>query len=669
MTLDDKNRIPAVIDRWMLILVLLMITLVPLTVFPGIMEVALYPRFLILSILTLLFTVLWFIKTVYMGTQPAAITPLTLPILFFVIINVVSLKAAINLHTALFPLAQLFLLVILYFAIINNFSHDRLHTVLFAWIGVGGLIAAVGICQYLGLGFSWIPASSTGMPAVTFGNRNMAAMFSIMTLPVSGYVFYLSPTRKKDLISGIPLVLLVLFLLYTRTRGAWVGLSGALLATGIIVFFTEKRHQGYVRSVLTRLRRPSKVAVMVAGTVIIIGMSFLQSNIQEISGPKSTIFSTTSSILQGRDSGRLGVWRASLEMFADNANWLTGVGLNNWYIQYPWYANGHLIRISTTPFRPHNDFIWILTETGIIGFGIYIWLMVTAGILVFKIIKKTEDQRVITATLTFTTGLLAITGHSLFSFPRERITISMLFWILLAFITVLYLHVQGSGGNDGDGTKKYRFNRGAVLTGIMILIVLGTVDVGRRHLMNDRYLYRGLILYEDQKYSGALEALTQAENIFPGNWKVHYLFGLCYIAENDYDPAISWFNRCLTFHPFYFNAHYNLALAYTRKLDYVNALTHYYGAIESFPRFVKAHYNMGTVWHYTGNLVEAEKEYLTSIELDSTLVPAYNNLGALYKQQKNYEKARLNFQKALDLDSTFQIARTNLDSIMFFLND
>lgn len=670
MTLDNSNRFRAFIDRWMLVSVLLMIVLVPVTVFPGVMEIALYPRFLILSILTLFLATLWFIKTISTGAQPVVITPLSLPILFFLIINLVSIKAAINLHTALFPLAQLLLLIILYFAIIKNFSPDRLYPLLYAWTGVGGLIAAVGICQYLGLGFSWMPASSTGMPAVTFGNRNMAAMFTIMTLPVAGFVFYRSRTQRNDVLAGIPLVLLVVFLLYTRTRGAWVGLSGALLAVGTVMILIDRKQQGYIKSLFDRMRRPSKLMIIVIGTATVIGMSFLKSNIKEISGRKSTLFSTTSSILEGGgDKGRMGMWRVSLEMFADNANWLSGLGLNNWYINYPWYAGGHLINVKTAPFRPHNDFIWILTETGIIGFGIYLWLLVTAGILVFKILQKTGDKRIITATLVFLTGLLAITGHSLFSFPRERITISMLFWILLAFITVLYRHVQGSDENDGDGTKKNRFNRGAVLTGIMIIIVLGTVDVGWRHLMNDRYLYRGLILYEDQKYSGALDALSRAESIFPGNWKVHYTVGLCYLGQDDYDSAIAWFKRCLTYHPFYANAHYNLALAYTRKLDYVNALTHYLRAIEVFPRFVKAHYNMGTVWHYVGKLTEAENEYLTSIELDSTLAPAYNNLGALYKQQKNYEKARLNFQKALELDSTFQKARTNLDSVMILLKN
>ena len=57
-----------------------------------------------------------------------------------------------------------------------------------------------------------------------------------------------------------------------------------------------------------------------------------------------------------------------------------GVGRGNWEYRYPLYAGGEHININAAPRRPHNDLLWIVSETGIVGLGFYLALLIASFI-------------------------------------------------------------------------------------------------------------------------------------------------------------------------------------------------------------------------------------------------------------------------------------------------
>ena len=71
--------------------------------------------------------------------------------------------------------------------------------------------------------------------------------------------------------------------------------------------------------------------------------------------------------------------------------------------------------------RPHNDFIWILSEQGIVGLLMYLILVLIILSSLTKLILKTNDK---SQKLFYFFALYAYVGYlifSCFSFPKERI--------------------------------------------------------------------------------------------------------------------------------------------------------------------------------------------------------------------------------------------------------
>ena len=89
-------------------------------------------------------------------------------------------------------------------------------------------------------------------------------------------------------------------------------------------------------------------------------------------GNKSSIYDTIISIKKiGNASAwgeRSSMYTASFKMIKEKP--IFGVGLGNWKTLYPYYStNNHVTdkyQFKTT-IRPHNDFLWVLCETGIFG--------------------------------------------------------------------------------------------------------------------------------------------------------------------------------------------------------------------------------------------------------------------------------------------------------------
>ncbi|MCH8069365.1 MAG: O-antigen ligase family protein, partial [Candidatus Marinimicrobia bacterium] len=605
------------IDRLILLFMTALVVVVPLTYSSNVTEITLYPKFLVLTVIVSILTVLWLIKLISQKKSLSFSTPLTLPILFFLLINIASLSAAINVYAALFPLAQLFTLNILFFILYNNLTSKRIHLILKAWAVTGAIVAIIGIGQYLGWGFYWIP--SAGNPSSTFAYRNMAAMFLILTLPVAGFLFLTTRRINSEIVWGFVITLLTVYLIYTRTRGAWVGLIVALIISFICILWLRRTRGDLFSDLKKTIQSKSKGITALACIVVIAFMASLEPNIKEVSSfgeQKSEIMTTAISILkEGGDSGRLGIWRASLDMFKDNLNWLSGVGLNNWHFNYPYYAKGHLISTRAAPFRPHNDFLWILTETGVVGFSIYIWLLLTVAYMVFRILKYSPDAKTVLLTVSLTTSLAAILSHAMFSFPKERIASSMLFWIILAFIAHIYRNATRSLPNnkgiriDNEPKSLAQTNyRLGIFALILFVIISGTsVELARRHLLSDHYYLRAQIFYLNEDYPNVINELIKAEDYYFHNWRTAHLLGTGYLRLVEYSSAISNFERCLTYSPHYINTRYNLGITYFRNGDYINAIIQFtiYNSLD--PTSAKAYYRLAISWHAIGNVVEAEK--------------------------------------------------------------
>ncbi|MBB30502.1 MAG: hypothetical protein CME25_16540 [Gemmatimonadetes bacterium] len=99
------------------------------------------------------------------------------------------------------------------------------------------MVLLIGIYQYLGFGPGQIP--SVGQPTGTFVFRNLAASYLIGNIWFGLLPFLLDSSMRRKLLWVIATLAMLLFSSITCIRGAWVGLTAALvLATLACVFLT-----------------------------------------------------------------------------------------------------------------------------------------------------------------------------------------------------------------------------------------------------------------------------------------------------------------------------------------------------------------------------------------------------------------------------------------------
>jgi O-antigen ligase len=138
-----------------------------------------------------------------------------------------------------------------------------------------------------------------------------------------------------------------------------------LLQSKIVVFVTVCL---FLALGIKRLRslQKQKKTVFVATLIILALMVFVFLNFSQFVNLSS---------LHTLDT-RYALWTNSLQMFIEKP---LGAGAGNWQIFFPKYGLFHFdlaeVRNGTAMGRqPHNDFIWMLCESGIQGFAVYLFV-------------------------------------------------------------------------------------------------------------------------------------------------------------------------------------------------------------------------------------------------------------------------------------------------------
>ncbi|REK57983.1 MAG: hypothetical protein DWQ49_08800, partial [Bacteroidetes bacterium] len=189
-------------------------------------------------------------------------------------------------------------------------------------------------------------------------------------------------------------------ILFLRTRGVW--LAAALMALVAAGVYAAQKDSTY--------RNQSLIAL----AVIIVGVG-----IAIVFGGAEKVFD--SSTIQSR----MHYWKASKEMFLDNP--ISGVGGGQWKIEYPATGlkgtNESVMNGTTSILRPHNDILWLLSETGI-GALFFIGMM----LLALLHLLKTKEQ------LLFGLTIVAFGAYGFGEFPLERTTLLIPFAVALGYL-------------------------------------------------------------------------------------------------------------------------------------------------------------------------------------------------------------------------------------------
>ncbi len=231
-----------------------------------------------------------------------------------------------------------------------------------------------------------------------FAHKNYAAATLLMLIPAALAVRL--PETLGTWLQRIAVGLALFEILFLRTRGVW--LAAALMALVAAGVYAAQKDSTY--------RNQSLIAL----AVIIVGVG-----IAIVFGGAEKVFD--SSTIQSR----MHYWKASKEMFLDNP--ISGVGGGQWKIEYPATGlkgtNESVMNGTTSILRPHNDILWLLSETGI-GALFFIGMM----LLALLHLLKTKEQ------LLFGLTIVAFGAYGFGEFPLERTTLLIPFAVAMGYL-------------------------------------------------------------------------------------------------------------------------------------------------------------------------------------------------------------------------------------------
>ncbi|TSC63692.1 MAG: Uncharacterized protein G01um101493_362, partial [Microgenomates group bacterium Gr01-1014_93] len=383
----------------------LLFFLTPLLWFPLNFELFEFNKMLLVYFLTTIIVCAWLLKMVNLKIFNLKRTPLDIPLLLFLLSQILSTIFSIDQHTSVWGyysrqnggLLSTVSYLILYFSFVSNIEKAQVFKLLKIALASGFIVSIWGILEHFGVSPScvilrgefntncWVQDVAARVFA-TLGQPNWLATYLGMLIFPALYFFLTAKNRILHTAYCILLVVIYLAFTFTYSRGATLG-----LIVGIVVVLSFWLVQNYNKKILLIVFCSFLFINLLFGSALT-RFNLTAKNptssfsLREASQPPTSI-SSTQLESGGTESGqiRLIVWQGALDIF--KAYPIFGSGVETF--AYSYYQFRPAVHNLTSEWdflynKAHNEFLNYLATTGLVGFGSYSIIFITFIIWCFK---------------------------------------------------------------------------------------------------------------------------------------------------------------------------------------------------------------------------------------------------------------------------------------------
>lgn len=381
----------------------------------------------------------------------------------------------------------------------------------------------------------------TGLSA----QKNLLCSFLYLTLIFNmlALTYFKNKKWRVGLFTLIGIQFFTLLLLQNRATYMAIILSGAFFIIGF--------------QVITRYFNLKRIAILITIVLVLIGSLLARLNLVDddfwvyVQKADVTKYLTSSSAQE-----RIYMWKRTISMAKEQP--LTGVGAGNWAILLPRYGIHSNWSGTNDVFyqRPHNDFLWVFSETGIIGFLVYVGMFLTAFAVGIKALKMTAEAHERLRVWILLSGLVGYIVVANFSFPKERIEHQT--WLVLLFSFLLYYSKKHYKNIPRLSLSKIN-TRLFVLIGLLGLglnVVIGHYRYQGEKAMREVYIDATPNARKKQLLRDAESYFYKLDHVgFPMSWYA----GIIANAESNPKEALEYFTTAYERNPFNFKILSDLA--------------------------------------------------------------------------------------------------------------
>jgi len=610
-----------------------------------------YIRFIGLSVF-LVFVAIYFILNA--RTIKAGYDKLFFFYLAFVLYSLISAFLARNIADGIFDWLKIlsgFLLFFLFTILLSGKPKPeseivKAFTILCFILSIAGFI---NLFIILLQGNLIIPLS-TYQVAPFFGHRNLYCQMLFFAFPFTLISSFYGKKGFWKVMGICSFIIAVFVLIVLSNRATWLALAGGFAA---VVFFHILWFKKFRIDLVGKVFK--KRWLYLAPLIILICSTLFYLKYADI----GSLEKHTAGIVEfdkGSTKDRMELWKRTVELIKEKP--VFGVGLSNWKIEMLKLGNKGLVSEDNNTFyqRPHNDFLWIACESGLIGLLLYCSIFIIAIFYLFRILKKCssyEDFLFYNMILVVGAGFLV---YSFFSFPKERIESLIVTSVMLGLI--VNRHHEITGGRV--------FATGKLRVFLLFIIVLlpALIFIGSKRFYSDYHMKKALIAKDKKNYTTVIKEIDQAISPYyptdPFSTPLTWYRGSARFNMNNTDLALKDFKAAYEINPYHIHVLNNLASAYELKGDHKNALKFYKEALAIAPNFEDAWFNLCAVYF---NLGQTDSAYQALTHIDTgTKNPKYDKylavvLNARFSEMANSKPA---LRKWVNLFNSDQIKYTKV---------
>ena len=373
----------------------------------------------------------------------------THPVSIFIIINLIwlgitTITSEIPLVSVKFLIARLWFVVPFYFIGILLFKKVK-NIKLFNWLYIIPLLIVIfyTLVNHAGYGFDK-PSSNMVMKPFYNDHTAYGAVIAMFIPFFIGFSLSKSYTNSQRLASSIVLFLLIIGLIFSYSRAAWISISFALMVYAIIVFRIKFRW-------------------VLGGFLLLAGLFYmfsfqlidrLESNKQDSSTDFAEHIQSMSNISSDASNlERINRWNCALRLYNERPFWGWGPGTYQ-FVYAPYQRSKEKTIISTNAGdmgNAHSEYIGPLSESGVLGMLTFIAIVIAVSITGLRVYKRADSKEVKLISLVILLGLMSYFAHGLLNNFLDTDKASVPFWGFIGILVSLDLYHTRE--NDEQATK------------------------------------------------------------------------------------------------------------------------------------------------------------------------------------------------------------------------
>ena len=695
-----------------------------------------------------------------------------IPALFFLLSGIISFSISPFKFTSFEELTRRVLYIGIFLVALVEFNSSEKVKRMFRWILAATFIAVFyGLIQFMELDpFIWKGAFGDRIFS-TFGNPNFFAAFLVLVTPLILTFFDFSDLKKAkktfvSLVLVVTIGILYCFMQFLGKEGL-MGMGG--LGTQAYIFFVENKTYAFFFLLLLSMclmvlvkMKTKKLLVLFLFILVInlittrtkaayigfaAGVSFFAMITTLFIVPatkkqKKTFLVVFLSVLilgtggavtffirQRIDSVRFRVftWVSTLEMIRDYPEGGTtikstpgkelihkflGTGIGTFKIVYPAFRRPEIFHIegkhNTETDHPENEYIEIWYDEGIVGFGIFLWIMTLffyTGIKRLKQVtgysaqappssrssrlnphtkrgskfkigsqleKLTRRQYLLIGLLS---GLFGLLAHNLMCVNMRFVSSGFVFWLFLGLLGGQIVGQKEKVNPSLEDNKRSKFlsnmRSRRIVQIIVIILTVFLVLFFRRFFIADIHHNIAIAYSKTGRWENALKEYQTVLKNNPYYAMTHYFMGNVYNDRWDmkevYDPR--WDSVDLkqkyffpSIHRLFYGLEEDLKIPRT---DAERAVAKYADLKKLAPNYVQVHFQEGSLYTKLKEWDKAIESFQKYLALDPVYAATYFKMGWCYVQKKEWAKAEEVYLKAVEWNPKLGQAYINLGNAYF----